>query len=112
MKLNIYEKQKVVKTFEAETYNLPFGIMEDVAGLVDIDKVKDMQDTDMLKLVGSIMMQSMDVMKELLHDIFPEITDEDIRKTTIPEVAQLLVDIIIYTVQLLKRNMSGNLTSR
>ena len=112
MKLNIYEKRKVIKTFEADTYDLPFGIMEDVADMIDTDSLKDATDADVLKMVGTIAMQSMDVIKELLHDLFPDITDEDIRKTTIPEIAQLLIEIINYTAQLIGRNLRGNLTSR
>ena len=38
LKLNIYEKRKIVKTYTAETYDLMFGTVEDLLNIIDIDK--------------------------------------------------------------------------
>lgn len=113
MKLNIYEKQKVIKTYEATAYNVPFGVVEDVAGLIDMDKLNIEDELELLKTIGGIAIRSMDTIKELLHDIFPDITDEDIRKASLSEITIILVDIIKYTFDLLMRNVRGkNQTSR
>ena len=36
LKLNIYEKRKVIKTYTAETYDLMFGTVEDLLDVMDI----------------------------------------------------------------------------
>ena len=35
---------------------------------------------------------------EILHDVFPEITDAEIRKTRTSEIAQVLVDALGYSM--------------
>ena len=69
MELNIYEKKKVVKTFSAETYDLMFGTVEDVAEAIDLDSLQSGSDVEIIKLVGKLVMSSMDTVKELLKDI-------------------------------------------
>ncbi len=38
LKLNIYEKRKVVKTYEVDEYDLPFGFVEDLVDAFKIDE--------------------------------------------------------------------------
>lgn len=106
MKLNIYKGKKVIKTYETSEYDLPFGIVEDVTSVVDIDGIQSMTDTEILKMVGKAAVKSMDSIKELLHDMFPEITDEEIRATTIPEIAGVIIDVVKYTITLLGRGLT------
>ena len=44
MKLNIYEKKKVVKTYTEETYRIEWGVMCDVAEALNLDDMKDGSD--------------------------------------------------------------------
>lgn len=108
MKLNIYEKKEIVKTYTADTYDLPFGIVEDVADAVNLDSLKTGDDVEIIKLVGNLVLKSMDTIKVLIKDVFDGITDEEIRKTTVPEIAQVLVDIVKFTIDQLSLGKSKN----
>lgn len=98
MKLNIYEKKKIVKTYEADSYNLPFGIVEDVADAIDIDSLETGSNVEIIKLAGNLVLRSRDTVKNLMKDIFEGLTDEELRNATIPEMAVVLVDIVKFTL--------------
>ena len=52
MRLDIYEKKTIVKTYEADTYDLEFGILEDVADVVKIDDIETGSDAEILKMAA------------------------------------------------------------
>ena len=111
MKLNIYEKKKIVKTYEVDTYDLMFGTVEDVANAVDLDSLEGATtgaaaDIAIIKMVGKLVMTSMDTVKDLLKDIFDGITDEELKKTKVSEIATVLVDVVKFTIAQL--NLGGN----
>lgn len=97
MILNIYEKKKVVKTYEADSYDLMFGTVEDVANAVDLDKLKTGSDVEIIQAVGKLVMNSMDTVKDLLKDIFDGLTDAEIKQTKVEEIAAVLIDVVKYT---------------
>ena len=99
MKLNIYEKKKIVKTYEADEYALTFGVVEDVAEAVRIDEIKTGTDAEILKLAVNLVLKSTGTVRDLMKDIFDGITDEELRKTTVVELAQVLVDVVKYTFE-------------
>jgi len=109
MKINVYDKRKIIKTYEVDAYDLPFGILEDVADTIDIDSLKTGSDVEIITLVGKMIIKNKNIIKELLKDIFDGITDEEIRKTTVTEMARVIVDIVTYTIgQLNLGNNSKN----
>ena len=106
MKLNVYEKRKIVKTYEVDAYDLPFGVLEDVANTIDIDSLKTGSDVEIITLIGKMVITNMDIVKNLLKDVFDGITDEELRKTTITEIAVVILDIVKYTISQL--NLGSN----
>lgn len=106
MKLNIYEKKKIIKTYETDTYDLMFGTVEDVANAIDIDSLKTGTDVEIIKMVGKLVMTSMDTVKNLLKDIFDGLTDEELKETKVSEIATVLVDVVKFTIAQL--NLGGN----
>ena len=98
MELNIYENKKIVKTYTAETYDLMFGVVEDVAEAVNLDELKSGSDAEILKLIGGLVLRSMDTIKGLMFDIFEGLTDEEMKRTKVKEVAQVLLDVVKYTI--------------
>ena len=106
MKLNIYEKKKIIKTYETSTYDLMFGTVEDVANAIDLDSLKSGSDVEIIKMVGKLVMSSMDTVKNLLKDIFDGITDEELKQTKVTEIATVLVDVVKFTIAQL--NLGGN----
>lgn len=106
MKLNVYEKKKVVKTYETNTYDLMFGTVEDVANAVKLDELKTGSDTEIITMVAGFVVTSMDTVKNLLKDIFEGITDEELKNTKVSEIAGVLVDVVKFTITQL--SLGGN----
>lgn len=90
LRLNIYEggnSKHAIKTFRAEGYDLMLGTVEDIMEVIDIDKAQDK--TELAKMVVSGYRKLM----PLIKDIFPEITEEELRKVKIKELIPLFFDI-------------------
>ena len=108
MKINIYDKKAVVKTYEAETYDLMFGTVEDVAEAINLDSLKTGSDVEIIKMAGNLVLTSMDTVKDLLKDIFEGLTDEELKKTKVSEIAAVLLEVVKYTLKQLNLNKSKN----
>lgn len=108
MKLHIFENNEIVKTYEADTYDLKFGTVEDLADAINLDALKTGSNAEIIKMACKLVMTSMDTVKNLLKDIFTGITDEDLKKTTVKEIAGVFVDIVTYTIAQLNINKSKN----
>ena len=106
MKLNIYEKRKIVKTYEADAYDLPFGVIEDVADVIKLDEIKTGSDAEMIRLAGGVILKCKDTVKELMRDIFEGITDEDLRHASTTEMAAVLVEVVRYTFEQLSKGLT------
>ena len=107
MKLNIYEKKKVVKTYEVDAYDLMFGTVEDVADAIKLDDLKTGSDVEIIKMVGNLVLTSMDTVKNLLKDVFDGLTDEEIKRTKVSEIAAVLLDIVKFTITQLNIGNNG-----
>lgn len=108
MKLNIYQNKKVVKTYTADTYDLLWSVVEDVAGAVNLDELKTGSEAEIMKLVLNLVLKSLGTVKELMKDVFEGITDEELRHTKVKEIAQVLVDVVQYTILQLNLFKSKN----
>lgn len=98
MKLNIYEKKQVIKTYEADAYDLMFGTLEDVADAVKLDDLKSGSDVELLKMIGNLVLNSMSTVKDLMKDIFEGITDEELKNVKVSEIAVVLLDVVKFTI--------------
>lgn len=105
MKLNIYNRREIVKTYEADAYDLPFGVVEDVAEAVKLDDLKDGSNEELIKLAANVVLKGTDTIKELMKDIFDGITDEELKKTKVTEMAQVLVEVVRYTFDQLSKGL-------
>ena len=101
MKLNIYEKKEVIKTYETDTYDLMFGTVEDVANALKLDELKTGSDVEIIRMAMNLVMTSLGTVKDLMKDIFDGLTDEELRNTKVKEMAQVLVDVAKYTLELM-----------
>ena len=106
MKLNIYEKRQVVKTYEADDYDLPFGVVEDVADVINLDAIETGSNTELIKAAGNIVLKCKDTVKNLMKDIFEGITDEELKKTKVTEMAQVLIEVVKYTADQLSKGLN------
>lgn len=92
MKLNIYNKKReIVKTYEVQEYELLYGTVEDALDIFDSVSSDSSQD-EIIRTVAS----SRDKINELLMDIFPELTHEELRMVSVRELLPLFTDLIKY----------------
>ena len=108
MKLTIYENKKPVKVYTTETYDLMFGTVEDIANSMNLDALQTGTDTEIIGMAAQLIRSNMDTVKDLLKDIFDGLTDEEIKKTKIKEIAKVLVDVVKFTITQLKTGDSKN----
>lgn len=108
MKLNIYEKKKVVKTYTADSYDLMLGTLEDVSNAVKLDNMKTGSKAEILSMAMNLVKDSYSTVIDLIKDVFDGITDEELRKTKVIEIVNVLADIVTYTVQQLNIGFGKN----
>lgn len=99
MKLNIYNKKKVVKTYTAEAYDIEFGVLEDVVEAVNLDGLKTGSNAEITALAVGLVTKSTGTVKELMKDIFDGLTDEELRHVKIKEMGAVVVDLVRYTIK-------------
>lgn len=98
MKLNIYEKKSIVKTYEADEYELMFGTVEDMIDAAKLDKIESGTDAEIVVAATNLVTTSMDTVKDLLKDVFDGLTDDEIRHTRVSEIVNVIVDVIRYAI--------------
>lgn len=94
MKINIYKRNEIIKTYEAETYNLTFGTVEDFLELIKIDKIDDINLESITMLLIKAIPGSLPLFKNLLKDVFEGINDEELRNVKVTEIVAVVIDII------------------
>lgn len=97
MKLNIYENKKIIKTYEADTYDLMYGTVTDIVKVLDLDKLKNGKDEEILDVIMQLLMGGLDAVNNLLKDVFEGLTDEELKKTKLKEIAIVLSEIVAFT---------------
>ena len=88
--LKVYKNQKeVYKTFETDAYDIMYGTIEDVLSIMDEVGTKPSNE-EIFKAVSS----NRQKLNDLLKDIFPEMTDEDIRMIKVKELVPFFFDLL------------------
>lgn len=89
IKLNIYnrETKEIAKTYQVDGVDLMFGTVEDILGVIDIDKLGDKTET------AKMIVKAWTQLKPFLKDIFPGLTDEEIKGVKINEMIPVFFDI-------------------
>lgn len=98
MKLNIYDHKEVIKTYEANEYELMFGTVEDMIDAAKLDKIETGTDAEIVMAATNLVTTSMDTVKDLLKDVFDGLTDDEIRHTRVSEIVNVIVDVIRYAI--------------
>lgn len=107
IKLDIYKKKEIIKTYKTDTYDLMFGTVEDFANLINIDKLKTCTDAEIIKLAGKAMFSGMDIIKVLLKDVFTGLTDEELRHTKSKDIVKVLVEIVKFTLNEIGKSITS-----
>lgn len=99
LKLNIYEKKKIIKTYTAETYDLMFGTVEDFINVIDINNIDLENKEGLIKVASKVVVSALDIIKPLLKDVFDGLTDEELRNTKISEIVDVVIQIIKFAIK-------------
>lgn len=104
MKLNIYKNGKIAKTYSASEFDLMWGTVEDLLSIVDVDKLDD------AVAIGKAVIAVLPQVKPLLKQIFPGITDSEIRNTKTKELVSVFIKAFTYAISEIAAlgNNSGN----
>ena len=105
--LNIYDqkdKNKVEKVYTAQSYDLMLGTLEDFLNIIDLDKLNENAE------IAKMIVKSFSKIKVLLHDVFQDVTDEELENVKVSELIQTIVQIGLAVGDSIKELKSGNLT--
>lgn len=92
MKLNVYKNQKEIeKTYVVDAYDMMYGTVEDIFEI--LDQVGDMRSDAALL---NVIQKNRKKLNELLKDVFPELTDEELRRIKLKELVPFFVDLFDY----------------
>lgn len=103
--LNIYsatDKNAVEKTYTAESYDLMLGTVEDIMAIIDIDKMTDSE------AMTRMVVQAFGKLKPFIKDVFPGVTDDELKRVKVKELIPTFVDIFKSILDDLKIIQSGN----
>lgn len=92
LKLNVYNKKEIEKTYITETYDLMFGTIEDLLEVIDLDKVDDNVE------VGKMILKVLPKIKPFLKDVFDGLTDDELKRTKVKELIPLFIDIFKFAL--------------
>ncbi len=107
LKLNIYEKKNIIKTYTAETYDLMFGTVEDLLDVIDIDNIQASNKAELLKAIAKVLASSMNIVKPLLKEVFDGLTDEELRHTKLKEIMNVIAEIIASSINQITKGNDG-----
>lgn len=107
MKLNIYGrvdgKKKIIKTYEAETYDLMYGTVEDFLNIIDLQDLKiiasETVEANQIIGVADLIKNCFDQVAPLLMDVFDGLTPEELRNTKVSEIIDVVKECLQYSVK-------------
>lgn len=93
LKLNIYKGRKIEKTYTVHEYDIMLGTVEDLICLLDSKAFLnfDQKDEDWFSEVIGIVTGVLGNVKELLKDIFVDVTDEELKRIRVKEVIRTVI---------------------
>lgn len=99
LKLEIYDKKQIIKTYETDAYSLKYGTIEDLINLVDLDGIDLEDDPSLIKVAVKVITKGLNILKPLFFEIFDGLNDNELRNTKISDLASILVKIIKFAVK-------------
>lgn len=101
LKLNIYKSQnEVEKTYTADTYDILFGTLDDFANIIDLHALTgNAGAVEAAKAFYSMATGGIDMLKPLLKDVFPGLTDDELRRIKIKELVPVVAGLCGFTTE-------------
>lgn len=109
LNLNIYRGREIEKVYPADEYDIMFGTVEDLINLIDVDSLTGGKtDADFVGAVAALLKGGISSVRSLLKEIFPEVTDDELKRVKMKDVVAILVNVLKYGFV----NMSGASNSK
>ena len=101
LKLNIYKNQnEIEKTYTADTYDLMFGTIDDFTHVIDLHALTGNKGgIGVVQAAYNIVTGGLDMMKPLLKDVFPGLTDDELRRVKAKELVPVVVNLCGFTME-------------
>lgn len=97
--LNIYGKDRTIeKTYKANDYEIMHGTVEDLLDAVDLEAMTGADRTSMIAAVSRLLNARKDIIYPLIKDIFPGLTDEEIRRAKTSELVAVVISTVKYSL--------------
>lgn len=109
MKLNIYNGNEVVKTYETKTFLLKWRLSKKLLKLIDIGQLSKFESAtleELINMIQPIITDADELVSEILVDMFPGITQEEIDNTDTTEICICVVNAFKFVVNKFK-SLSG-----
>lgn len=103
LKLNVYNKKEIEKTYTTNDYEVMYGTVEDLLDLLDLEALTNTADQDSLITALSRLLNSrQEVINPLLMDIFEGLTAEELRRVKAREVLEVIVGLAGFSLEQLR----------
>lgn len=90
IELNVYKKnskKEIEKTYSVEGYDLMLGTVEDFMTIIDAEKLSDNIEA------AKMMLKCYKQLMPLLKDIFPDITDDELKRVKVNELVGTFMQV-------------------
>lgn len=103
LKLNVYNKREVVKTYTTNDYEVMYGTVEDLLDLLDLEALTNTDDKDsLIAALSRLLNNSREVINPLLMDIFEGLTPDELRHTKAREILEVIVGLTGFSLDQLR----------
>lgn len=92
LKLNIYDGAKIIKTYNADTIDCSFGVVEDILNALNFESIKTGNKLELAAMV----IKCMDQLKPFLKEIFVGVTDEELRKAKMSNIVDIFKNVYYF----------------
>ncbi|MEE1172050.1 MAG: hypothetical protein U0K87_06810 [Ruminococcus sp.] len=107
MKLNIYHRGKIEKTYETETHRVLYGTIRKISKISDSITVTASDDSEFYNSILKIIPSATEAIDDVLYELFPELTEEEITRTDIGEIALIIFELIKFQSVQIKAAFNG-----
>lgn len=92
--LKIYDEsgKTIIKSYESTTYDLMFGTVMNLMELLKVEEIDNQM--EMLKTIY----KAWDEIKNVLSEVFPEVTEDDWKHVKVKELLPIIVEIAKFSV--------------
>lgn len=94
--LKIYKSnggKDVEKTYTAETIDFSFGIIEDILDALNLENMSNKLE------LGAMILKCSKQLKPFLKDLFPGVTDDEIRRTRVQNLIEIFRGLYEYATE-------------